>query len=119
MNPESYLAPKLQEGTTPTVKLMSGKLTRDFRNLRHPRITEGDYGGPAAILGNRYKMVAPEGTASAQVPRELYDLTVDRGETNDISASHPDIVKEMGRQLRGWQKSVLISLTGADYSKRG
>ena len=59
---EPYIDPKLQEGTTPLVKQMAGRFTRDFKNFRHPAITEQDFTGSRAILGNRYKLVI-EGTA--------------------------------------------------------
>ena len=44
--PEPWIDPELQKGTTPLVKLMGGKATRDFINFRHPAITEDDYLGP-------------------------------------------------------------------------
>jgi hypothetical protein len=42
-NPTPWLDPELQKGTTPLVKLMAGKATRDFTNFRHPTIAEDDY----------------------------------------------------------------------------
>jgi hypothetical protein len=42
--------PKLQEGTTPLVKKMDGRLTRNFRNFHHPRVTEQNFAGAKAIL---------------------------------------------------------------------
>ena len=107
---EPYIRPELQEGTTPTATLMDGRLTRNFRNFRHPRVTEEDFAGDAAILDNRYKLVAPSSPA-----RELYDVRNDQGETKDLMEAKPEIAKDMERQLREWQRSVLTSLTGADY----
>jgi len=52
-----YLDPKLQEGTTPLVKKMAGRLTRNFSNFHHPEITERDFAGPRAIVDGRYKLV--------------------------------------------------------------
>ena len=110
-NPEPYIRSDLQQGTTPTATLMDGRLTRSFRNYRYARVREEDFGGAAAVLGNNYKLVAsPDSPA-----RELYDLRKDEGETKDLSRIQPEIVKDMERQLREWQRSVLTSLTGADY----
>jgi len=122
-NREPYLALSLQAGTTPTATERDGKLTRDFQNFRHPRIEDGDYAGQAAVLGNRYKLVVdgPEGRGAARrrpagSKRELFDLAADRGETTNLASSKPEIAAEMERGLRVWQKSVLTSLTGADYT---
>ncbi|MDP2999779.1 MAG: sulfatase-like hydrolase/transferase [Bryobacterales bacterium] len=118
-----YISPELQQGTTPTATLMDGRLTRSFRNYRHPRVTEEDFAGDAAILGNRYKLVAPgkpsvesgPGPSPSSPATELYDVRDDRGETKDLIQVKPEIAKDMERQLREWQRSVLASLTGADY----
>jgi len=114
---EPYLEPALQEGTTPTAKLMNGKYTRSFRNFKHPRITESDARGPAAMLDNRFKLVvdADPKAKTSQPVREIFDLEADRAETKDIATARPELAKLMEQQLRLWQKSVLSSLTGADY----
>lgn len=117
---EPYIAAELQEGTTPTAKLMAGKYTRSFRNFKHREITATDSEGPAAMLGNRFKFVV-DGTRRTKTPgaaRELYDLDLDRGETKDVAATRPEMTAKMEQDLRAWQKSVLHSLTGADYLKR-
>jgi len=51
-------------------------------------------GKTAARMGN-WKAVKRDIDKDTQGNTELYDLSVDEGETNDISASHPDIVKHM------------------------
>jgi arylsulfatase A-like enzyme len=115
-----YIAADLQEGTTPTAKLMAGKYTRSFRNFKHPEIVPSDSEGPAAMLGNRFKLVLDGNrrTASAGASRELFDLDADRGETKDLSARETAMTAKMEQELRAWQQSVLRSLTGADYSTR-
>ncbi len=109
-----YIGPKLQEGTTPLVKRMDGRLTRNFRNFHHPNITEADFAGPRAILGNRYKLVV-DARSGKESEKELFDLSVDQAETNNRIATKPEIARKLEQQLRGWQQSVLNSLTGADY----
>ncbi len=115
--PEPYVEPALQEGTTPTAKLMNGKYTRSFRNFKHPRITQSDTRGPAAMLGNRFKLVvdADPKAKKTQPVSEIFDLDSDRAETKDIANAQPELANSMEKQLRLWQNSVLTSLTGADY----
>jgi arylsulfatase A-like enzyme len=102
---------------------MAGKLTRNFTNFHHPRISEEDFAGSKAILDNRYKLVVDgerlaAGNASEPV-RELFDLRNDQAEENNLIDSQPEtankIAEDMQRELRDWQQSVLNSLTGADY----
>lgn len=107
-----YIDPALQEGTTPLAKQMAGKYTRTFRNLKHPKIRKSDYGGPKAVLGNRYKLVV-DGEEGATL--ELFDLVKDPYEAENIANDYPAIVKRLKAELLDWQNSVLNSLTGADY----
>ena len=105
-----YIHPALQEGTTPLVKLMKGKPTRTFQNLIHPTITDDDFGGSRAIMGNRFKLIVPK-----KGGKELYDLRADPAERYNLAASQTEIVESMSEELHRWQQSVLSSLTGADY----
>ncbi|MHC4167875.1 MAG: sulfatase family protein [Planctomycetota bacterium] len=109
-----YIEPRLQEGTTPLVKMMAGKYTRTFRNLHYPGISEQHFGGARVVLDNRYKLVVDAQSAN-QSAVELFDLTNDPAEEKNLIESHGQIVRKMQRQLRDWQQSVLVSLTGADY----
>lgn len=110
---EPYIDPELQKGTTPLVKQMGGLFTRNFRNDRHPTITEADYLGPRTILGNRYKLVIDGQRGSEQ--RELFDIRQDPAEEKNIIEDEPNVAKELEQRLRTWQESVLQSLTGGDY----
>ncbi len=114
-NPEPYIDPKLQEGTSPMVKLMRGKLTRDFLNWRQPAITEADYRGARSITDGRFKLVIHE-PKNAAPKRELFDLEADPAETNDLAGQQSATAETLQAQLRDWQESVLRSLTGADYA---
>ncbi len=114
--PEPYLAPELQQGTTPLVKLMNGKATRDFVNYRHPPVTDADYLGPRAILDGRFKLVLHESPNGA--PRqELFDLQADPAEKTNLFPQQPAVAGKLLAELRQWQQSVLQSLGGADYRK--
>jgi len=111
---EPYMNPKLQEGTTPLVKLAGGKATRDFKNYRHPTLSDADYLGPRAIIDGRFKLVIHEQNAG-DPKHELFDLQADPAEKTDLFEQQPSIATKLQSQLRSWQQSVLHSLTGADY----
>ncbi|QEF99782.1 Arylsulfatase [Stieleria maiorica] len=112
--PKPYIDPAFQEGTTPLVKEMAGKLTRSFNNYHQPEITDEDYAGPRVILDNRFKLVVD---ASAKDPTnvELFDLHADREEATNLAQSNAEVTERLSRQLRTWQTSVLNSLQEADY----
>jgi hypothetical protein len=109
-----YIEPLLQEGTTPLVKMLAGKYTRDFQNLKYEAISENDFGGERSIMGEQYKLIL-DGDSPDEKGFELYDILNDPGETKNIASEHPELVIEMKNQLRKWQESVLNSLTEADY----
>jgi len=111
---EPYIDPELQTGTTPLAKLMGGKATRDFTNFRHPPLTEADYLGPRAIMDGNFKLVIHE-QPGREARLELFDLSRDPAEKNDLSQAQPDTTKKLQAQLHAWQQSALKSLTGADY----
>jgi arylsulfatase A-like enzyme len=108
-----YIEPALQEGTTPLVKYLAGKLTRSFQNFHQPPIEEADYAGPRVLLDNRYKLVMDGEREDGRV--ELFDLRTDPAEETNLAETEPEITAEMKKRLRAWQSSVLQSLTGADY----
>ncbi len=111
---EPFIEPNLQTGTTPLVKILEGRFTRNFRNLHHPSITEEDFSGPRAILDNQYKLVV-DGQPESESGTELFDLRKDPAEKNNLVQSEPEIARKLEGQLRDWQRSVLESLTGRDY----
>ena len=39
-------------------------------------------------------------------PSELYDLSMDIGETNDLSTQHPEVISELERALADWELEV-------------
>ncbi len=114
--PQSWIDPKLQEGTTPLVKLLNGKATRDFTNFRQPALTEDDYLGPRAIIDGRFKLVLHE-QKGGTVKRELFDLQSDPAEKTNLFEQQRADAAKLQAKLRDWQQSVLQSLTGADYKK--
>ena len=107
-----YIDPKLQAGTTPLVKMMDDRFTRNFTNFQYTEVAEQDFGGPRVALDNQYKLILG---ADGESSIELFDLDADRAEKNNLADDHPAIASELSQQLRKWQTSVLKSLTGADY----
>ena len=107
-----YIAPELQQGTTPLVKEMGGILTRNFKNFHHPEIRERDFLGPRSIITDDYKLVV-DGDKGTGI--ELFDLKLDPAEKNNLAQDNPQIVQQLSEQLRQWQASVLNSLMGRDY----
>lgn len=110
---EDYIDPELQSGTTPLVKKVSGRFTRNFNNLRIPHAAPRYLSGSRAIIANQYKLVVHD--SSGKESLQLFDLSSDPGEANDVSSKKPEHVAELKQQLHEWQLSVLDSLTGADY----
>ncbi|PAW61973.1 MAG: N-acetylgalactosamine-6-sulfatase [Verrucomicrobiia bacterium Tous-C2TDCM] len=113
-NPESYLDTKLQEGTTPLVKVVDGIATRNFQNYRMPANVEADRGGSRSIIDGRYKLLVQDRSKGA-AKGELFDLETDPGEETDLASQKPEVVEALSQKLRDWQDSVIRSLSGADY----
>jgi arylsulfatase A-like enzyme len=57
-------------------------------------------GARIAVRMNNWKAVKLNVDISPRGPVELYDLSVDRGETENLAASHPEIVGEMEKLMK-------------------
>jgi arylsulfatase A-like enzyme len=113
--PQPTIAPELQSGTTPLVKLMAGKATRDFKNYHHSDIREADFRGPRAIIDGNFKLVIHDQGQGGEVQRELFDLNVDPAEKDNLLSRRVSVAERLEASLRDWQQSVLTSLCGGDY----
>ena len=49
--------------------------------------------------------------------KELFDVRNDPAEKKNLVDEHADVADKLQARLSQWQKSVLNSLSGADYSK--
>ena len=96
---------------------MAGKATRDFTNWRHPAITDADFLGPRAIIDGRYKLVIHE-QKNGNIRRELFDLAADPAEKMNLLDQQTTLADQLQSKLHDWQRSVLSSLTGAEYRTR-
>ncbi|MDG2532657.1 arylsulfatase [Sphingomonas sp. HITSZ_GF] len=56
-----------------------------------------EHEGNRAVRDGNWKLVA-----QWQAPWELYDMSVDRSETNNVAAQHPDIVARMAKQYEDY-----------------
>jgi len=104
-----WIEPRLQEGTTPLVKKMAGKATRDFTNFHYENFDEQSFRGKQAIVDGDWKLVVSGDMT------ELFNLRVDRAEADNVAAAEPEAVRRLAERLRAWQEEVLRSLAGADY----
>lgn len=103
---ERWLDPALTRGTTPTTRNPG----IDFVNFQHPVAKTKDFGGNAAWMESRFKLVR-NGSAKP----ELYDLLSDPSEQRDLAAEQQDRVASMQSAMEDWQRSVERSLAGLDY----
>jgi arylsulfatase A-like enzyme len=58
------------------------------------------YGGQQAVRLGDYKALRRDCFKNPNAPIQLYDLSKDIGETTDIAADHPEIVKEAWRVIK-------------------
>ena len=63
-----------------------------------------------SVRNQHWKIVQPLGKGTDPMPEgarfELYDMSVDPGEANDLADEHPEIVKEMRKQYEDWFRDV-------------
>ena len=98
----------------------SGKQLPAFQVEGDPSEISGGYsedemGGHSAWVDGRYKL--------HRIPKKpngfeykLFDLVEDPAEKTDIAGENPGRVAEMKKTLDQWQRSVIRSLNGEDYS---
>jgi len=79
--------------------------------VRHP---EDSFGGHAAWLDWPWKLHRIQGK-KGEVKVELYRLSDDPQEANDLAASEPARARDLKSALETWLGSVAHSLNGADY----
>ena len=59
-----------------------------------------EQGGKIAVRAGNWKAVKRDVDRNPQAETELYDLSKDIGETNDIAASNPGVVKQMEEMMK-------------------
>ena len=69
-------------------------------------------GRQVSLTDNRYKLISQNKGKSYM----LFDLIEDPGETKDLSAEKPEILRTMKAALEQWRISCYESLTGKDFT---
>jgi arylsulfatase A-like enzyme len=79
----------------------------------HPQLFWRRHAGEAfAIRKANWKLIHKRGDEP-----ELYDLSVDIGETQNLSKQHPDIVKQLLRELKDWNGEMIMPVFSGSYVK--
>jgi arylsulfatase A-like enzyme len=124
--------PVIQLDVLPTALAAAGVETKPEWKLEGvnllPFLTGKDKGNPHDILywrfGNqmairkgdwklvKYDLAADGGSGTSAV--KLYDLKADVGEATDLSAKHPDTVKELQAAWDAWNKANVAPLWGGN-----
>jgi hypothetical protein len=73
-----------------------------------------DLRGPRSIIEGNFKFIIREKNGSKPMA-ELFNLKVDPAEKTNLIDQEPALARKLQAELIEWQKSVLKSLTGADY----
>jgi hypothetical protein len=92
-------------GDRSRLRLEAGKITKQYPQDNLP--------GHSAWLDWPWKLHRIN--AKKGVKFELYNLTEDPEERNDLAGRRPERAKTMKGKLEEWQKSVVRSLNGEDY----
>lgn len=83
-------------------------------DLPDPAISVETFPGHASLTDGDWKLHRIEGKKGA-VRFELYDLSSDPYEKQNVLKQYPDVAKKLEQLLKDWQTSVVNSLNGADY----
>ncbi len=91
---DSASVPKDVDGIS-LVSVLEGK-EQDGRSFLYREFPS--YGGQQALWSGKWKAVR-QNMSKGNVEIELYDLSQDVGEKNNIAAQHPDVLKRMHQQM--------------------
>jgi arylsulfatase A-like enzyme len=94
------------------------KLRLDAGEIKQQYPADSDQLGHAAWIEGDWKLhrIGGKRADKGKEKFELYNLATDPGEKSNVIDDEPQRVKAMQSALAAWQKSVLASLNGADYS---
>ncbi len=81
---------------------MAPTLLGEGKQEKHPHLYWEFYerGGRVAVAKDNWKAIRQNVMKNPNAPIELYDLSKDIGEENDIARAHPELVKEMARIMK-------------------
>ncbi len=84
------------------ISMFNELMGKPDRQKKHPHLYWEFYekGGRLGVVKDSWKGVRLNVSKNPNAPIELYDLSSDIGETNNVAARHPDIVKEMAAIMK-------------------
>jgi arylsulfatase A-like enzyme len=83
--------------------------------VKTDRYSQDSLPGNAAWIDGKWKLHRKAGKAG-ESSYALFDLEADPREQTDLAAEQPERLKSLRDELEAWQKSVVRSLNGEDYS---
>jgi arylsulfatase A-like enzyme len=108
---------KLTHSRVPTDRIIDGKDITDIllgkKDARSPH--QLHFYENEGIRRGDWKLVKKNLKTTTKL--ELYDLSTDLGERNDLSDKHPEMVKELDRLLKEHASSIAANLRPAGYAK--
>jgi arylsulfatase len=93
-----------------------------FKNKPLPsRILYWEHEGNKAIRSEEWKMVSKsQGTVPYEGPWELYNISNDKTELNNLASKYPDKVKELEEKWNKWaSENNVLPVNGTDMGDRG
>lgn len=93
------------------LKMVGESLVPLFRGEKHwDRPLFFEHEGNRAVHNKNWKLVALR-----DEPWELYDMTTDRTELNNLAAQHPNLVQKLSTQWDHWAKENYVTPLPKDY----
>ena len=102
-----YPAARDGQGVRPMEGVSLGA-TFDGKSLERSEPIYWEHEGNRAIRSGKWKLVAKENK-----PWELYDMTLDRTETSDLSASQPSVAAALEAKWDAWAARANVLPLGA------
>ncbi len=95
--------------------LMPNPSSLNAAKLPDPKHPTDSFPGHAAWIKGDWKLHRIQGKGAGNAKWELYNLAIDRGESQDVLAKEPARARKMQAGLERWLESVARSLNGEDY----
>jgi arylsulfatase A-like enzyme len=95
--------------------LMPNPSSLNAAKLPDPKHPTDSFPGHAAWIKGDWKLHRIQGKGAGNAKWELYNLAIDRGESQDVLAREPARTRKMQAGLERWLESVARSLNGEDY----
>lgn len=95
--------------------LMPNPSSLNAAKLPDPKHPTDSFPGHAAWIKGDWKLHRIQGKGAGNAKWELYNLAIDRGESQDVLTREPARTRKMQAGLERWLESVARSLNGEDY----